>query len=387
MSSNAPRVLTEPQQLALDTILQKPARGIGIWEILPMEWVMIDRIAGFPEGTYQKDPASTCRKMLENSGVCMVDQWIPDNPLSMGRWGFEGTAERKATTGVEEIVCDGIPIREPEDTVRHFEKVVFPNIRKAIAEFDADARIRGILENEAAVQQEMGPLMLKAPYGIVSFPYLDYYRYGYRNYFSAYALYPEVMEQCFKLQADLALLNNGAAARAYIEGQLPPLCRLDHDIADTRGILVNVRSLDRLWFPHFARCLEPLLKAGVRLIWHCDGNLMDMVPRLLDVGLCGFQGFQYEHGMDYEKICKMRTRDGGELFIIAGVSVTRTLPFGTPEDVRREMRYLVEHGPKRGLFLACSSSITPGVPWENLKALVDGLWHYREHGRAGIQTS
>jgi len=72
------------------------------------------------------------------------------------------------------------------------------------------------------------------------------------------------------------------------------------------------------------------------MIWHCDGNLMDMVPRLLEVGIRGFQGFQYEDGMDYEKICRMKDREGRDLIIIAGVSVTRTLPHGTPADVKRE---------------------------------------------------
>jgi hypothetical protein len=45
------------------------------------------------------------------------------------------------------------------------------------------------------------------------------------------------------------------------------------------------------------------------------------------------------------------------------------------------MRRLVEHGPRRGLFLGGSSSITPGVPWENLKALQEGFLYYRTHGR------
>jgi hypothetical protein len=108
---------------------------------------------------------------------------------------------------------------------------------------------------------------------------------------------------------------------------------------------------------------------------------MEMVPRLLDVGFCGFQGFQYEDGMDYEKICRMKTRDGDELLIIAGVSVTRTLPHGTPGDVKRELAWLVGNGPKTGLFLACSSSVTPGVPWENIETLIEGLRYYRTHGR------
>ena len=65
----------------------------------------------------------------------------------------------------------------------------------------------------------------------------------------------------------------------------------------------------------------------------------------------------------------------------AGVSVTTTLPHGTPEAVRREMKWLVDNGPETGLFLAASSSITPGVPWENMQAFVEGLDHFRANGR------
>ncbi len=142
-----------------------------------------------------------------------------------------------------------------------------------------------------------------------------------------------------------------------------------------------METLDRLWFPHFARAIQPFHAAGIRLIWHCDGNLMDMVPRLLEVGIGGFQGFQYEDGMDYEKICQLKTLNGDDLLIIAGVSVTRTLPHGTPADVKREIDWLVDKGPKTGLMLGCSSSIAPGVPLENRRALLDGLAHYRNNGR------
>ena len=72
-----------------------------------------------------------------------------------------------------------------------------------------------------------------------------------------------------------------------------------------------------------------------------------------------------------------RGPDRDPLIIFAGVSVTRTLPYGTPADVRSELRRLVENGPPTGLFLGASSSITPGVPWANLHALIDGLAHYR----------
>ena len=58
---------------------------------------------------------------------------------------------------------------------------------------------------------------------------------------------------------------------------------------------------------------------------------------------------------------------------VAGVSVTRTLPKGSSADVKREMAWLVEKGPRMGLFLSCASTVTRGVPWGNIWTLIEGL--------------
>jgi len=366
--------------MALDTIRGKPVKGIPTSWIHPMEHAHIDRLAGAAPGSYRREPETAYLAMQRAVGSTLIDQYIPDNPLSMGDQGFE-SPHRGPTTGANEVVCDGMSIRSPDDVVEHLETFVFPSLRKEIERFDAEQRARDIIEGEIVLQERMGPEFLKGGHAFIGFPCFRYGEYGYANYFMAYALYPEVIERDFSLQADRALLNNRAAARAYTEGNLPPIYRLDFDMADSRGTLASVESLDRLWLPHFARALEPLTKTSVKMIWHCDGNLMEMVPRLLDCGLRGFQGFQYECGMDYPKICSLKTKDGEDLMIWAGVSVTDVLPYGTPGDVRRHMAWLVEHGPRDSLFLQCSSSIAPGVPWENMQALVDGLAHYREHGR------
>jgi len=367
-------------QLALDTIMHKSTRGIPSWLLHPMEHSIIERLAGATPGEYEREPERVYLACQHAIGTCMIDQWIPTNPLSMGDHGFEGETRRGATTGADSIVCDGIPITGPEAVVEHLERCVFPALEREAATADEAAIARHIIETERQVQQQIAPI-LKAPYGYCRFPTLAYGTYGYEHYLTAYALYPEVMERHFSLQADAALPYNRALARTHREANLPPLCRSDHDMAGSQGLLVSARSLDRIWFPHFARAMAPLFAAGIQVIWHCDGNLMEMVPRLLEVGLAGFQGFQYEAGMDYERICRMRTREGNPLLIVGGVSVTRTLPFGTPDDVRRELRWLVEQGPPTGLFLAGTSSITPGVPWENLRALVEGLQYYQVHGR------
>ena len=375
-------VTTDTARLALDTILQKPVKGIPSWMLHIMEHSVIERIAGAAPGSYKREPETTYLAMQRAIGTCLLDQYIPENPLTMEDFGYEGR-EKKAHGGCR-----------PDQRGRHVDRFSRSRgrtlgARRLPAHPQGDRSVRrrragcgGHRRRAARLSNGSARRILKSGYAFVKFPHFAYSAYGYANYFSAYAIYPDVLGRHFSLQGDLALLHNRAATRAFSEGALPPLIRLDHDIADSCGTLVNPRSLDRIWLPHFARCLKPLLRTDVRMIWHCDGNLMQMVPRLLDVGIRGFQGFQYEDGMDYKRICAMKTRDGDDLLIIGGASVTRTLPFGKPDDVKRELSWLVEHGPRTGLFLGGSSSIASGTPWENIRTLIEGLRYYREHGRS-----
>jgi len=372
-------------QLALDTIAMRPTRGIPTWMLNDMQWSHLEQLSGNPPGSYPKDSVRIYREFQLQAGVCFIDQWIPENPLSMKDQGYGDDTARGATTGAQEIVRDGIVIDSPEAVVEHMEKFMFSQWEQWRRDLEAniEEEVRKRIDGEVDAQELFGMSMLKGPYGgFFTFPGFLYGHYGYSNYFMAYALYPEVIERGFDIHADASVSHNRIAARAVVEGGLPLLLRLDHDMADSRGTLADVKTLDKLWFPHFARSIKPFLDAGIRLIWHCDGNLMDMVPRLLECGLGGFQGFQYEDGMDYEEICKMKTRDGDNLFIIGGVSVTTTLPHGKSADVRRQMDWLVEKGPKVGLMLGCSSSIAPGVPLDNIRTLIEGLAHYRNNERS-----
>jgi len=81
----APLAPGERARLALDTILGQPGggtlsvndlavKGIPTWEINPMEWRMIDRLACLPEGSYRRDPVPTYHRMYEQIGICLVDQ-------------------------------------------------------------------------------------------------------------------------------------------------------------------------------------------------------------------------------------------------------------------------------------------------------------------------
>jgi hypothetical protein len=361
----------------------EPCEGIPTWMVHAMDIPYIEHVTGKPPGSFQADPDRVYIEFQRKAGVCMIDQYLATNPLTLSAEGFDHETAHGATTGCDSVTLDGIDIRSCESVAEHLERVVFPRLEREIAATDPDdaEAITALIEGEHKLAELLGPSMLKVPYGnmFCDFPRFRYTDYGYVPYFTAFVTYPEIIERDFALQADLAVRRNTRAAKAILSTGLPRVIRADHDMADGRGTLVDVRMLDRMWFPHFARAVRPLVDAGIRLLWHCDGNLMEMTPRLIEAGIGGFQGFQYECGMDYSRICRMRDRDGGPLMIWAGVSVTRTLPFGTPSDVRDELAWLVREGPKAGLFLGASSSITPGVPWANLDALIEGLAYYRTH--------
>lgn len=379
--------LGENARLAWQTIRLEPTRGIPSSLVYTMDIPLMEQISGRQSGDYKKNPEKVYLDFHRKIGTCAIDQFLALNPLTMTVGGYDSHTERTATTGTDGVVYDGITIDSPEAVVEHLEKFVFPALKKESAQCDINdpAAVNALIEQERRMQQLLGPDILKIPYEpydkFQSFPRLRYKEYGYENYFMAYALYPDVMEKDFSLQADLAVKRNTIAASAFELGNLPKLLRLDHDMADSRGMLVNIKSLDSIWLPHFCRAAAPLLKAGIRLIWHCDGNLMDLFPRLIQAGIGGFQGFQYEDGMDYVNICKMKDRNNEPLLIWAGVSVTRTLPFGTSDDVRKEINWLVENGPKQGLSLGVSSSAAPGIRHENIKTMINGFQYYRKYGR------
>ena len=209
-------------QLAMDTIALKETRGIPTFMVHVMDMELLEEFSGHAKGDFRRDCRKVYLEFQNRCGACMIDQYIPDNPLSMEQEGFATGAARSATTGIGRIVRDGMAIDSPEAVVEHMERFALPSLRQktqALAS-GVEAKAKEILQGEVDVQGHFGRNILKAPY-VFSIPYMDYYEYGYENYFAAYALFPEVLERMFSLQADYATVFNTAVARAVSAG----ICR------------------------------------------------------------------------------------------------------------------------------------------------------------------
>ena len=71
---------------------------------------------------------------------------------------------------------------------------------------------------------------------------------------------------------------------------------------------------------------------------------------------------------------------GDKICIWSGFDVQKTIPYGTPEDVRREARFLIDaYARKDGRFmLTLGNGATPDTPLASLDALLDEALTYGE---------
>jgi len=204
-----------------------------------------------------------------------------------------------------------------------------------------------------------------------------YTRWTYEGYLSALVLYPDHFRRYFDLQGKNARRYNQALAQTIKERDIAPVVYGGDDICFNEGPICSVETLDRLYFPALRHALEPLVEAGIQIVWHCDGDVLPIVPRLIDIGVAGFQGFQeQEANIPLEEMVKFQRKDGGKLIFFGSLSVVHTLPFGTPDEVKRDVeRCFTLAGPGGGFCLASSSSVLPETPMENIRAFL-------EHGKA-----
>lgn len=249
-----------------------------------------------------------------------------------------------------------------------------PSPREVVASFDAkganDFYVRVMLDGA----KKMAP-MVWVPghiYGCPPFQH-GYDEFGYENYLSAMYEAPDVFRAYFDSYGEQRRLENIEIVRATRDHDLLPLVYCGQDICYGAGPICSPELLRQIYFPALRHAFEPLVDAGIEIVWHSDGYIMPIIEDLLDTGVTGFQGFEEDHGMSLGTLAEMRDRSGRPLVLWGSVSVTSTLPFGTPDDVRIDIERCVEIGRRTGsrMFLAPSSSVGPEVPVENIDAFFD----------------
>ena len=328
--------------------------------------LFMSRLAG---RDYWSDPEGVFNTYLLTAGVNLVPQnYMPRE------------SHRRLEQG--EIMHDEQPggaagVASAEDVVAQIEAL--PDDETVEYDFNleavADAYVQPLFHRMQATHD--GVLAIGG-FGMPSFM-AGYTRWGYEPYLTALAYYPDVMQRHFHHAALQARLKNTAIVHAREQLGIAPFVYSGDDICFNDGPMASPRLLRQLYFPELKWALEPLVEAGIRIIWHCDGNVMPVLDDILACGPRGLQGFQEEAGVPYEDMVKLRDPSGDPISVWGCVSVTTTLPHGTVDDVKAAVeRSFRLAGPGRGFVLSSTSSIMPEVAQENLAAFFE---HGRDFGR------
>jgi hypothetical protein len=262
-----------------------------------------------------------------------------------------------------------------EDVLRFVEETYTDE--QIIDAFDPDEYYRAERAAMEAAQAKYDDI-IHLPARWTSMPTFGWYgTFGYEAFFETVAQHPEAWERVIRASAVSARLRNECLARIYNDMGHPPLIMCGDDICDSRGPMVSPDFLDNHYWKWAEHALEPLCKAGIKPICHCDGNVMPIMDRILEVGFQGLQGFQEELGVNLSDLVKLRTRDGEPLVFFCGMVVSQTTPLGSTDDVRADVEYVIDvTDGGRGLFLFPSNVINPEAPVENIRAAYDHAQTY-----------
>lgn len=279
----------------------------------------------------------------------VVEVETPDGP----EWYREGTgAPLAAATSVEEIAAyPGWPSpdafrydvveRQCDEMLAKERVVVFMGDRlNRFAQLKPAMYIRGM--EEIFVDMAAAPEMAHAVIG------------GIRRFYSEYLR--RILEAA-KGKIDIILTGD--------------------DFGGQNGPLVSPPMWDEFLREGFAEYIEIIHSFGAKAMHHTCGSVYGLIPRMINCGLDILQSLQPEAaGMEPAHLKK---EFGDRLCFQGGVSIQRTLPFGSPDDVRREVKRLAETlAPSGGYIFGTAHNIQADTLLENVEAL---LAAYHDFGR------
>jgi hypothetical protein len=180
--------------------------------------------------------------------------------------------------------------------------------------------------------------------------------FGYDLFCEAAYIYPDQFRKLIEKFAELSYKISLAWAKTSIEAFI---CH--DDIAGTHGTIFPPDWLREHIFSRYREILEPIHKAGKKILFFSDGNYTSVLD---DLEKLPFDGFVFEPHIDLKM---MINRFGGKRCLMGNADV-RTLTFGTKQDIRDEVDRCVSLGSGvPGYILFVSGHLPQGIPFENIR--------------------
>lgn len=152
------------------------------------------------------------------------------------------------------------------------------------------------------------------------------------------------------------------------------------DLGNQRQLMMKPEHFRELLKPYYARVGKACREGGMHFWLHSCGDNSEIIGDLADAGVTVFHPVQ-KHAMDERRIA----RDFGDrMTFLVGFDVQHILQEATPDQVRAEVRYLIDtfDRPDGGMCMAAGNGIVRGTPFENIEAYLDETLKYGTEHRS-----
>jgi uroporphyrinogen decarboxylase len=150
------------------------------------------------------------------------------------------------------------------------------------------------------------------------------------------------------------------------------IIKIGDDLGTQDSLMMSPEMYRRVLKPihaDYIRFIRERTKAKV--FFHTDGDVFDLIEDFIEIGVDILNPIQTSAGKMAD-LAELKARWGDRLTFCGGIDTQRILPRGTPEEVRREVRRVIEIlGPGGGYMLGAVHTVMNDVPAENVLAMVD----------------
>ncbi|MFZ2657696.1 MAG: uroporphyrinogen decarboxylase family protein [Victivallales bacterium] len=157
-------------------------------------------------------------------------------------------------------------------------------------------------------------------------------------------------------------------------GDLIDIVFIADDLGSQNGLLISRESYREIIQPFHRRLTSCAKKSNprVKVMFHSDGAVFDILPDLMDAGIDIHEAVQTDAaGMEPERL---KSAYGDRLCFHGAISVQSLLPHGDARTVRDESARLVKVLGKNGGYIpAPSHAVQIGTPPENVFAMMEGV--------------
>ena len=147
---------------------------------------------------------------------------------------------------------------------------------------------------------------------------------------------------------------------------------ISDDLGTERSLLISPRMYRAVLKPVHADFIA-FIKAHTRakVFLHTDGDVFDVLDDLVEIGVDILNPIQTSAGK-MANLPELKRRYGRNLVFCGAIDSQHILPYGTPAEVRQEVRRVIDLlGPGGGYMLAAVHTIMHEAPAENILAMTE----------------